>query len=351
MRVLFLTLYPESGASSRYRVHQFLPYLREHGIDCTVAAPFTEDEFTRLRAEAARGRAWRYHAHEYGTRMKQLMSARRYDIVVLQKAVMSVYVKGMVRVARSCARRLVYDIDDAVNLAPPHPLPRRWAWVGDAGQINKVFARADLVLAGNDWLKESAEAAGGRAERFSTVVDTDRFVPGARSASGEQVVGWIGGPSTSAHLRPIAKTLESLTNARVRLVGADRVQASVPMAEYVPWALDTEVSALQGFSVGVMPLPKTEWARGKCALKALQYMACGVPCIATPFGAILDVITDGVNGLFADSPDDWSSALERLRDPALRARLGSAGRRTVEERFSLRVAAPRLYRLLESVAR
>jgi glycosyltransferase involved in cell wall biosynthesis len=351
MRVLFLTLYPESGASSRYRVLQFVPYLQEHGVECTVAAPFTEEEFARLRSDAASGRAWRYHAHEYRTRMKQIFSARRFDVVVLQKAVMSAYIKGMARLVRANARRLVYDIDDAVNLAPPHALPRRWAWIGQPGQINKLFASADLVLAGNHWLKESAEAAGGRAEWFPTVVDTDRFAPDRAANTPKFTVGWIGGPSTSAHLRPIADVLSHLNDARIRLVGADRVQAGVEGAEYTNWSLVTEVAEIQRFSVGVMPLPKTEWARGKCALKALQYMACGVPCVATPFGATLDIIEDGVSGMFADAHSEWSAAIERLRDPVFRKRLGDAGRRTVEERFSLRVAAPGLRRLLESVAR
>jgi glycosyltransferase involved in cell wall biosynthesis len=351
MRVLFLTLYPESGASSRYRVLQFVPYLEQHGVQCSVAAPFTEEQFQRLRAEAANGRAWRYHAHEYRSRLRQILKARRYDIVVLQKAVMSAYVKGMALLLRANARRLVYDVDDAVDLSPPNPLPARWAWIGEPGQINTLFSRADLVLAGNHWLKESAEAAGGHAEWFSTVVDTDRFTPDPAASRAELTLGWIGGPSTSAHLRPIAKALSELRDARIRLVGADRVQASVERAEYAAWSLETEVADVQGFSIGLMPLPKTEWARGKCALKALQYMACGVPCVATPFGAILDIIVDGVNGLFADTHEEWLAAIERLRDPALRKRMGDAGRRTVEERFSLRVAAPRLRRLLESVAR
>ncbi len=351
MRVLFLTLYPESGASSRYRVLQFVPYLRKQGVGVTVAAPFTEAQFTRLRAEAAAGRAWRYHAHEYGTRMRQLFSARRFDVVVLQKAVMSAYVKGMARLVRVSARRLVYDIDDAVNLAPPNPLSHRWDWTSEPGQVNRLFGCADLVLAGNSWLKESAEAAGGRAELFPTVVDTDRFVPEYSAGGGEFTVGWIGGPSTSAHLRPIAGALADLQNAHVRLIGADRVQAGVARAEYVPWSLETEAGEIQRLSVGLMPLPKTEWARGKCALKALQYMACGVPCVATPFGAVLDIIQDGVNGFFADAHDDWLGAIDRLRDPLLRRRIGEAGRRTVEERYSLRRAAPKLLRLLESVAR
>ena len=106
---------------------------------------------------------------------------------------------------------------------------------------------------------------------------------------------------------------------------------------------------LQQFSVGLMPLPQDEWSRGKCALKALQYMACGVPCIATPHGAVLDIIRHGENGWFAETEMEWREALAAMRDPALRRRLGEAARATMEEQFSLRTAAPRLADLLEAL--
>jgi glycosyltransferase involved in cell wall biosynthesis len=141
-----------------------------------------------------------------------------------------------------------------------------------------------------------------------------------------------------------------LSDATVRVVGASAETSGLGAAQHLPWTLDSEVEALQGLSVGLMPLDKTEWARGKCALKALQYMACGVPCIATPFGAVCDMIEDGVNGVFADTEREWRDAIERLRDPALRRRLGEAARATVEERYSLRYAAPRLESHLRSVA-
>ena len=120
--------------------------------------------------------------------------------------------------------------------------------------------------------------------------------------------------------------------------------------EIVPWSEETEVDAVRGFDAGVMPLSDDPWSRGKSATKLLQYMACGIPCIATPFGAVLEFLRDGENGLFADTPEEWRDALERLRDPALRKRLGQAGRTTVEERYSLGWAAPRMHSALESVA-
>ncbi len=162
-------------------------------------------------------------------------------------------------------------------------------------------------------------------------------------------MGWIGGPSTCENLNPIADVLSGLERAQVRIVGADPDRVAVEGAEHRPWSLASEVVDLQSFTVGLMPLPKDEWSRGKCALKAIQYMACGVPCVATPYGAVRDIIKHEQNGLFADSPAEWKNALERLRDPSLRARLGEAARETVETRYSLASAAPRMHELLESV--
>jgi len=349
MRALFLTLYPELVASPRYRVHQFLPYLRAHGVDCTVACPFTQDEYTRLRAKAAEGRARGYHLHEARKRGVQILGARKYDVVFLQKAVMSAYVREFAKQLRLRARKLIYDLDDAVHLSPPNTLPGFWKRFEEPNQATWLMQQADLVLAGNAWLRDEALAAGGRAEVFPTVVDTERFIPAPKSPD-KFVIGWIGGPSTSEHVALLAEVLNDLEDAEVRLIGANPVRAAVEKAWHRPWSYDTEVHEVQEFAVGIMPLPKTDWARGKCALKALQYMACGVPCVATPLGAVNSIIEDGVNGLFADTPEEWRAAFAKLRDPKLRKRLGEAARRTAEEKFSLTVAAPQLRAHLKAVA-
>ncbi len=348
VRVLFLTLYPEPAASPRYRVLQYLPYLREKGVNCTVMSALKPEEYESLSRRAREGRAFRYHAVELRRRVWQLLRSRAYDIVFVQKAIMSTYVKPMATLLQWRARRVVYDIDDAVNIAAPVRLSGIWRGMEDAGQINKVMARASLVIAGNGWLKSVAEAAGARAELLPTVVDTARFVP-AEDSPETYRVGWMGGPSTCENLKPIAEILSDIEDAEVCLVGADPEQVTIQGAKYRIWSLESEVREVQAFSVGLMPLPKDEWSRGKCALKAIQYMACGVPCVATPYGAVCDVIEHDVNGLFADSPSEWKDALERLRNPGLRARLGAAARETVETRYSLATAAPRMHELLESV--
>lgn len=341
LNVLFLTLYPASAASPRYRVEQFLPYLREYGFRCTVESAVTDEAFQN------RGRPFWYHARETPRRIAQLLRGRRYELVVVQKSLASAYVRGLHVLLRGCAKRLVYDIDDAVHLFPPHPLRGVWRTLQDSRQILRVFEEADLVLAGNAWLCSEARNYARRVEYFPTVVDTDRFTPRPRKDD-MLIVGWIGNPSTTPHLRT-AGSLGDIKGLSLRCVGADRAAVPWKNAEVRPWSYETEVEELRTFSVGIMPLPRDEWTRGKCGLKALQYMACGVPCVATPYGAALEIIADNVNGLFADLAEEWRAAIERLRDPAARARLGDAGRATVETRYSLKSAAPKLAQLLESV--
>lgn len=357
MRVLFLTLYPDAAASPRYRVAQFLPYLRAHGVECHVAAPLTENEWRRLTGPGRRGRALWYHAYETPRRLAQILGARRYDVVFLQKAVMSAYVRGFDRLLRRFARRLVLDLDDAVHLAPPHPLRAPWRILEVRDQVRRLMASAELVLAGNRWLESEVEAAGGRATHFPTVVDTDRFAP-ALLAPEDYTLGWMGSPATTPHLDLIAPLLQTQQAARVILAGADRERlawlrpgaVSSRDIEFRSWAYEREVEDVRSFSVGLAPQPKDEWTRGKCALKALLCMACGVPCVATPYGAVLDIIRNGENGLFADTIEDWRTALEKLRDPEMRKGLGAEARVSVEKNYALRTAAPRLLEILESIA-
>lgn len=348
LNVLFLTLYPNAAASPRYRVDQFLPYLRARGFRCTVESAVAERTYRDLIGPSRTARPFWYHAKETPRRIAQILRAGRYDVVFVQKAIASAYVRGLHALLRANAKRLVYDIDDAVHLRPPHGLRAPWAMFEDRGQIARVARAADLVLAGNSWLCEEMRKHARRVEFFPTVLDTDRFTPGPR-AEGPLVAGWIGGPSTTPHLDH-AGALDKIDGLTVRCVGADAKRVPWPCAEVLPWRYETEVEDIRSFSVGIMPLPKDEWSRGKCALKALQYMACGVPCVATPFGAVREIVADDVTGLFADSPEEWRAAIERLRDPAVRARLGDAGRAAVEQRYALKTAAPRLADLLESVA-
>ena len=120
--------------------------------------------------------------------------------------------------------------------------------------------------------------------------------------------------------------------------------------EVIAWSEDTEVDAIQSMDIGVMPLPDTPWARGKCGYKLIQYMACGLPVVASPVGVNKEILEHGVNGFLAESDAEWRTAIEALiSDPDLRRRMGAAGRKKVENEYSLQVWGPRVANLFLGV--
>jgi glycosyltransferase involved in cell wall biosynthesis len=178
--------------------------------------------------------------------------------------------------------------------------------------------------------------------------------PAAQPRNALFTIGWIGTPPNARYLNPIAPALAEVAaqgRARLAAVGArKRDLAGVP-SEIRPWSVETEVREIQSFDAGIMPLPDNPFERGKCAFKLLQYFSCGRAAVASPVGVNAKIVEHGVNGFLASSVGEWKTALSALRDdPALRRRLGAAGRATVERDFDAAKIAPRLAALLREAA-
>jgi glycosyltransferase involved in cell wall biosynthesis len=253
---------------------------------------------------------------------------------------------------------LVLDLDDATYIAYDSPvygrLARTLKW---PGKTDALIAMANVVTCGNRVLADYAAGLGASTELVPTVVDTDRFVPRPTGEAGDPpVIGWIGNHDTFAYLEPLLPVLADVArrhSLRLRVVGSGRAQVTVPGVEVDnrQWRLETEVDDFQSLDVGLYPLADDARASGKSALKAIQYMAVGVPFVATPVGAAAQVGREGVTHLVATTPTEWRDALAcLLADPALRRRLGDAGRRHALENWSLDRAAQPLAAALRRTA-
>jgi glycosyltransferase involved in cell wall biosynthesis len=353
MRVLLLSRYGRKGASSRLRHEQFIPALAAAGIEVDVA-PFLPDDYLAALYD---GRGWplRRSAACYLDRLRRLADARRADLIWVEKEVFPWLPFAAERLFLHAGPPVVVDYDDAWFLRyQTHRLAPVRRFLGD--KLDRIMASAALVTAGNRLLVDHARAAGAkRVELVPTVVDIDRYPTNEIPADdGPPTAGWIGTPATAKYLLTVAEPLNRLVAAgrlRVQVVGA--TQAALPglTAEFLPWSEADEARLVAGFDIGLMPLPDTPWERGKCAYKLIQCMACARPVIASPVGANRDVVTDGEDGLTAQTPEQWAAALETLADDAdLRRRMGGAGRRKVEALYSLQATAPRLVELLKSAA-
>jgi len=188
-----------------------------------------------------------------------------------------------------------------------------------------------------------------------TVVDTVRYTVLKKTVTDALTVGWIGSPSTAPYLKGISKSLSILAESQdmrfVVIGGKAPFIKNVDVIE-LPWNEDTEVNEINNFDIGVMPLPDNPWERGKCGFKLIQYMACGLPVIASPVGVNSEIVEHGVNGFLAETQEEWEVALSTLlADSDLRQQMGKAGREKVEREYSLQVTGPKLVALLKSISK
>ena len=313
--------------SSRYRILQYFPALAAEGVACE-ARPFP-----------GAWRGWR----------ETLRWVRSKDVLWLHRKRPGPLLLPLLKRA---AKRMVYDVDDAVMYRDALSLGRQESRSRRARFAATVKA-ADLVVVGNRYLEAEARRHTDRVSVLPTVLDLSQYEPRhwlARPAS-PVVMGWIGDTGSVSYLESQRDLFEALGKAVpglvFRVLSSRFPQYRHLKVDPVRWSPGIEAETLRSFDLGVMPLPDDPWSKGKCALKLLQYMACGVPAVASPVGMNADVLRNGQNGFAPAGMEDWIKTVRTLAaDPALRARLGAAGRGTVEEGYALASAAPKMAALL-----
>jgi len=358
MKVLALTPGPMRVApGERYRIEQWEPLLREHDITLTYA-PFLDPALGDVLYR--RGHVLPKAAGIAAATVRQLGSVSKaagFDLVYLFR---EAALLGPAVIERLIALRgvpIVYDFDDAVFLryrSPGNPL---WGLLKSPGKTAGLCRKARLVMAGNPYLAEYASRYNRDVTVIPTTIDTERYRPEQRRPRRDDVVtlGWTGSYSTAQHLRGLTPALTELARTRpYRLVVVGGEPPEVPGADVVArtWNADTEVEDLSDIDVGLMPLPDEPWTRGKCGLKALQYMALGIPPVVSPVGVNTEIVEDGKSGFLAATDEEWVARLTTLmEDAALRHRLGKTARETVETHYSAKVVAPRVAELFKKAVR
>lgn len=344
--------YEPLGASSRLRTFQYLPYLRAHGLIVDVQ-PLLGSEY--LQNVYTGKRSWSAIARAYAKRIYTMVSQRNYDVLWIEKEVFPWLPTWLASAIAPARTKWLVDYDDAVFHAyDMHRSAIVRSLLGN--NIDRVMQRADMVTAGNEYLADRARSAGCRqVEIIPTVIDLERYPPLTDSSEhGEIVIGWIGSPSSAVHLQLVARAAERLRKShgvKFIAVGAPPRQVAGTPFEAVSWSESTEVDQLRGFSIGIMPLSDRLWERGKCGYKLIQYMACGLPVVASPVGVNKDIVTQGTNGYLAADEEEWHDALvDLIESQTLRRNLGHAGRCIVENNYCLQVQAPRLAGFLWQLA-
>jgi glycosyltransferase involved in cell wall biosynthesis len=350
LKVFFFTKYERSGASSRYRVYQHLNSIQTYGFSTTVS-PLFDNQYIDIKYFRKSTVGFLYFVRAIVRRLYSVFTVPSSSLVFIEYELFPYAPSWAERLLlwRRCT--LIFDYDDAVF----HRYDAHHSFF-----IRRLFGRkiadlmrfAKVVIVGNSYLAEYAHRSGAqRVVIIPTAVDLTRYTLRARSIpSSVFTVGWIGSPSTAPYLKIVASALSEVCLAgliRIRLIGSGHVDLPGVPLEIIDWREETEVEEICHFDVGIMPLPNDSWARGKCGLKLIQYMACGLPVVASPIGVNTQIVDHGHNGYLASTTREWVSALLSLRVNAeLRYRMGVAGRCRVEEMYCLAVTSPKVVEVI-----
>lgn len=346
VQVRGLTAYPLTAASARVRVGNFRPFLRTQGIELTHRSALNSPEYAVLKSDA---NAARKAAILLRSALRTARDQQADGLLLVQRLLLLTPFPGVDPPSHVDA----YDIDDALFVGSAAQANKSFQWVKRERQrAVATMRRAQVVIAANPYLAEHARTFNKRVEVIPSCVDPERQ-PLRQHADADIVkIGWIGSHTTVAYLRPvlpvIARLNEHSHRALLVVIGGD-TGVRADWIEHRPWSLEDEAADLAGLDVGIMPLPDTDWARGKSGYKLLQYFAAGVPAVASPVGVNAQFVADG-RGIAATTEAEWGAALtELLTSSEGRRQRGLAARRFVEDHYSYTRWAPELAGVLYSL--
>jgi len=350
MKILFFTEGTRTSAASRIRVYNYLDYHRQSRRIEARTVSFTSESYCRRIVSgkpAARVRRLLEKFYRLLALFRLARGALSADVVLIQRVLLPSCLQRFIRWLNP---RLLYDFDDAVYLGGGRSPDKRFAL---------QLALARRVIAVSRAALEEAAARGAARDKLTVLpspVDAAAYRSGNLRDDKKFTVGWIGSPATTPYLKSVWPQLERFAGAdeRVRFlfIGALPFDTGALAARtlFLEWSPEAETTELRRLDAGLMPLEDDRWCRGKGGYKLIQYMAAGAACLASPVGANLEIVAEGVTGYFVRGAQDWETLLTRLlADRGHCWALGEAGRKRVLELYDYKVLAPQFYRLLEEV--
>lgn len=341
-RILFIApLRLNRAPSQRFRFEQYLQFLTENDYEYTFSNLITLKNDKTFYSKGKPLIKLLLLVKFYIQRMRDVYRAKNYDIVFVQR---EAYYLGTVFFERMFAKRskLVFDFDDSIWLSNVSDANKRYNWLKNPQKTSSIISHADMVFAGNQYLADYASNFNKNIRIIPTTIDTEEYKRIQFKTKASSIcIGWSGSITTIQHFEfaiPFLTIIKEKYGERIsiKVIGDGSYVNEKLKTKSLPWIKEDELKELSTFDIGIMPLPDDEWAKGKCGLKGIQYMALEIPTIMSPVGVNAEIIQDGENGYLATSIEEWVERISLLiESEELRKKIGKNGRQTVIEKYSV----------------
>jgi len=347
---------PDTSPGSRFRIEQWAKILSTQGFTFTYV-PFDDERLygvlysPGMLAAKAMGMV-----RGVMRRIALLRDVKNYDAVFVFQEASRV---GPAILERMIAKKrpLIFDFCDPIYLPPPADSTgnQRFRFLKFVNKTETICRLSSRVLVGNEELAKYARRFNRDVTVVPITIDMDEYSPRPAhwDPSEPPVIGWTGSYSTVPHLETVRAALEKLGTIRkyeLKVMGTDKFSLAGVLTSAEFWKSDREIAFLHQCDIGIMPLPEDPWVKLRSHLKVRQFMAVGVPCVASPLGIIPELIQDGVNGFLASCEEEWIEKLSTLMgNPGLRVEMGKKARATIAEKYSGRMWAETVATVLRRV--
>lgn len=342
-KILFIAAHrKDRSPSQRFRFEQYLEFLNNNGFETEFSPLLTEEDDKILYSKGKYFEKSRLLLRCIDRRKKDLKKADEADIIFIQREAFLTRSVRFEKGFKSLGKKIVFDFDDSIWLSNVSDANKKFNWLKNPGKTSQIIEMSDMIFAGNAYLAEYAKNFNKNVFIVPTTIDTNEYVRIPAKKSDNKIrIGWSGSITTIQHFEfavPFLREIKKKYGDRIeiKVIGDGQYVNEELGVKGLPWSKNDEIKELSSFDIGIMPLPDDEWAKGKCGLKGLQYMALEIPTIMSPVGVNSEIIKNRVNGFLATTTDEWVKAISELTESEeMRNRVGVAARKTVETKYSV----------------
>ncbi len=355
-KILFIAAHRlNRSPSQRFRFEQYFSYLNANGFECFLSPLLSEKDDRTFYSEGNFINKFIVVFKSLIKRIRDVQKANDYDLIFIQREAFMTGTTFFEKKLKKTGKKVIFDFDDAIWLPNISEVNKKFEWAKTPFKTSILISLSDLVIAGNQYLADYAKKYSQNVVVIPTTIDTEyhkRTKP--ESEKDTITIGWTGSHTTIQYFELALPFLQEIkrkygSKISIKVIGDDTFENKELGIKGMAWNKEREITELSSFDIGIMPLPDDEWVKGKCGLKALQYMALEIPCVISSAGVNGEIISEGINGYLAKTTEEWIEKISLLiEDHKLRRLIGTQARKTVQERYSVNSQKERYLELIRN---